>query len=35
LANKQVRYSLIVSIETDEVEINIYNPVMELIAIPN
>lgn len=35
LANKQVRYSLVVSIETEETEINIYNPVIELIAIPN
>lgn len=35
LANKQVRYSLVVSIETEETEINIYSPVIELIAIPN
>jgi hypothetical protein len=35
LANKLVRYSLIVSIESDEVDINIYNPVLEMIAIPN
>jgi len=35
LANKEVRYSLVVSIESDELEVNIYNPVMAMIAIPN
>lgn len=34
-ANEQVRYTLIVSIETDEQEVNIYNTIAELIAIPN
>jgi hypothetical protein len=35
LANREVRYSLIVSLETDSVDVNIYNPIMQLIAIPN
>lgn len=35
LANKVIRYSLIVSIETDDVENDIYTPVMNMIAIPN
>ncbi len=34
-ANEQVRYTLIVSIETDEQEVNIYNTIAELIAIAN
>ena len=34
LANSEVRYSLIVSIETENTEVNIYNTVAQMVAIP-
>ncbi|SDP99705.1 Subtilase family protein [Mucilaginibacter sp. OK268] len=33
LANSIVRYSLIVSIETENVDVNIYNPVLQMVTI--
>ena len=32
--NSTVRYSLIISIETENIEVNIYNPVLNLIGNP-
>jgi len=34
LANSEVRYSLIVSIETENTEVNIYNTVAQMVAVP-